>query len=157
MLRALVVSDSHGDAPSLRRVLELHSEADIVFFLGDGERDFYSSYVSAALVNQKVTAVQGNCDFYSELPKEELVPFAGKRILALHGHTRHAKFGLGEMQTAAEEEYKADIVVYGHTHNQSHEIINEVHYLCPGSIRQGEYAMIDMTDKGEVCCILARL
>lgn len=157
MTRLLVVSDSHGDIPSLMRAVELHKEADVVFFLGDGQHDFLSECVSRFLMDKKVTAVKGNCDMYSELPAEELVPLAGHRILALHGHTRGAKYGLGAMQTAAEEEYNADIVLYGHTHNQRHDYVNGIHYLCPGTIHRGEYAMVDITDKGEVCCITAKL
>lgn len=157
MIRILVVSDSHGDRVSLLRVLEMHREANAVFFLGDGEADFMSAEVSRLLVDKKVTAVRGNCDMYSELPKEELIPLGGKRILALHGHTRGAKYGLGAMQTAAEEEYNADVVLYGHTHNPSVERVNDVYYFCPGSIRQGDYGMLDITDKGEIACIKARL
>ena len=157
MIRLLVVSDSHGDVPSLMRVVEMHKEADAVFFLGDGEEDFLSPMVSKWLMDKKVTAVCGNCDFASPLPKEELVLLGGKRILALHGHTRHAKYGLGEMQTAAEEEYKADMVLYGHTHNPMDECVNGIHYFCPGSIRSGQYGMIDILDSGQVAYLLARL
>lgn len=51
MLRALVLSDSHRDYYSLERVLRLHPEAEAVFFLGDGEDDFFSPSVQKLLVN----------------------------------------------------------------------------------------------------------
>ena len=49
MLRALVLSDSHRDYYSLERVLRLHPEVEAVFFLGDGEDDFFSPSVQKNL------------------------------------------------------------------------------------------------------------
>ena len=101
MIRLLILSDAHRDSLSLAAAIRLHPEADAVFFLGDGEDDFYTNTVSKELVNKKVTAVCGNCDLYSTLPKEELVLLGGKRIFALHGHTRQVKHGLQTLAEAA--------------------------------------------------------
>ena len=84
MIRLLILSDAHRDYLSLAAAIRLHPEADAVFFLGDGEDDFYTNTVSKELIHKKVTAVCGNCDMYSTLPKEELVLLGGKRIFALH-------------------------------------------------------------------------
>lgn len=78
MFRVLVLSDSHRDYPSLAEALRLHREADAVFFLGDGENDLYTYSVEKELADKKCTAVCGNGDFRSELPKEVLLPLCGK-------------------------------------------------------------------------------
>lgn len=156
MFRALVLSDSHRDYLSLAEALHLHREADAVFFLGDGESDLHTSAVSKALTGKKFTAVCGNGDFYSELPKEVLLPLGGKRFFALHGHTRAVKSGLQMLSEAAHEK-NADIVLYGHTHIPRAERIDGIWFLCPGSIRNGAYGIADITDKGEVLCFTANL
>ena len=156
MLRALVLSDSHRDYYSLERVLRLHPEAEAVFFLGDGEDDFFSPSVQKLLVNKKVTALAGNCDWGSTLPKEELVPLGGKRIFALHGHTRLVKYGLQDLVSEAKAR-KANVAIYGHTHIARVDYIDGIYFMCPGSVRGGDYGMIDITDKGEIACLTASL
>lgn len=156
MIRALVLSDSHRDYLSLVAALRLHPEADAVFFLGDGEDDFLTSTVQKELRNKKVTALCGNCDMYSTLPKEELVPLGGKRIFALHGHTRQVKYGLQMLKEVAIEK-QVNIVLYGHTHVPKVEYTGGIYYMCPGSIRSGSYGIVDITDKGEIACFTAKL
>lgn len=156
MIRLLILSDAHRDYLSLAAAIRLHPEADAVFFLGDGEEDFYSQTVSKLLTNKKVTAVCGNCDMYSALPKEELVLLGGKRIFALHGHTRFVKHGLEALTDAAKEKH-ADLVLYGHTHTPRYDCIDGMDFLCPGSIRAGDYGLVDITDNGQIACWTAKL
>ncbi len=156
MIRALILSDSHRDYLSLAEAVRLHREADAVFFLGDGEDDFYTQAVSRELTDKKVTAVAGNCDLYSSLPKEEVIPLGGKRFFALHGHTRFVKHGLQALLEAAQEK-NADIAIYGHTHIPRVDYVDGIYLLCPGSIRQGAYGIVDITDKGEIFCFTASL
>ncbi len=156
MLRLLVLSDSHRDSFALVRALRLHREADAVFFLGDGEEDFFSPGVQALLTDKKVTALAGNCDVCSALPKEALVPLFGKRIFALHGHTRFVKHGFSMLEEEAASR-RADLVLYGHTHVPRTAYENGVHYLCPGSVHAGDYGLVDITDDGQIICITAKL
>ena len=44
MIRLLILSDAHRDSLSLAAAIRLHPEADAVFFLGDGEDDFYELF-----------------------------------------------------------------------------------------------------------------
>ena len=44
-MRILLLSDSHGHARRLRRVLERERECSLVFFLGDGLRDVLDPYM----------------------------------------------------------------------------------------------------------------
>ena len=147
-MRALVISDSHHDSISINMVLKLHREAEMVIFLGDGEDDFFSADNIALMTDKKVVAVKGNCDLGSALNEEEFFTFGGKKVFALHGHTRGVKH-TSEMLEAQAKKIGADIVVYGHTHNEKVEYIDKIYYMCPGSIRNGTYGIIDIDESTE--------
>ena len=133
-MRILVLSDSHRDKISLMMAVKLHREADVVVFLGDGEEDFQCEKMSSLLSLKEVHSVRGNCDVYSSLPSEETFACGGKTVFILHGHTRCA-----------------DIVLYGHTHIPKSEYIDNMYVMCPGSIRDGSYGIVDITDNGILC------
>ena len=61
------------------------------------------------------------------------------------------------MLLEAAHENGADIVLYGHTHIPRAERLDGIWFLCPGSIREGSYGIVDITDKGEVLCFTANL
>ncbi len=154
-MRAVVISDSHGDSASVNMVLERHRSADLFIFLGDGERDFFLKENMKTIENKRFVAVRGNCDFGSALPDEETVTLGGKKIYCLHGHTKMVKHGFGLLENTAEN-MKADIAVHGHTHSKRVEYINGIYYMCPGSVRDGSYGIIDIDDKtGTVLCYTA--
>lgn len=156
-MRAVVVSDSHGDVNSLIAAVKRQFSTDMVIFLGDGERDIYDSEFSALLKNKMLVAVRGNCDLYSQLPEEEIVSLGGKKIYCLHGHTKGVKHGFETLEHEAELK-KADVVVHGHTHETRVNFINGIWYMCPGSVKTGWYGVIDVEEKtGGVFCYLQNL
>lgn len=153
-MRAVVISDSHGDSAAVNMILSRHRTADIVIFLGDGERDIYTKENSLLLTDKTLVAVAGNCDFGSSLPDEEIAVLAGKKIYCLHGHTRAVKHGYEMLEQEAEKK-DVDIVVHGHTHSPRSEKVNGIYYMCPGSARAGAYGIIDIDDKtGGVLCYI---
>lgn len=145
-MRAIVISDSHGDCASVNMIVSKHRTADMFLFLGDGERDFFHSSVQELLKGKAVIALKGNCDMYSQLPLEETCYLSDKKIYALHGHTKYVKHSLDLVRQYAEE-IGADIVVYGHTHIQKVEYQDGIYYMCPGSARNGEYGVIDIDER----------
>lgn len=149
-MRILVLSDSHRDKISLMMAVKLHREADVVVFLGDGEEDFQCEKMSSLLSLKEVHSVRGNCDVYSSLPSEETFACGGKTVFILHGHTRGVKHGTEELLRAAKEKC-ADIVLYSHTHIPKSEYIDNMYVMCPGSIRDGSYGIVDITDNGILC------
>ena len=116
----------------------------------------HSRKATLSLREKMFLQVRGNCDWGSTLPKEELVPLGGKRIFALHGHTRLVKYGLQDLVSEAKAR-KADVAIYGHTHVARVDYIDGIYFMCPGSVRGGDYGMIDITDKGEIACLTASL
>ncbi len=153
-MRAVVISDSHGDMASVNMVLSRHRTADTVIFLGDGERDIYTKSNSLLLSDKTLVAVAGNCDFASSLPEEEITELAGKKIYCLHGHTKAVKYGTEILEQAAREK-QVDIVVHGHTHVPRTQKVDGIYYMCPGSVREGAYGIIDIDERtGGILCYI---
>lgn len=128
-MKLIVVSDIHGRHDRLSALLDMHKDADVLIFLGDGLRDLESA--DAYDRGMSVLAVRGNCDGISFLgndaPEEHTQTLGGYRIFMLHGHTRGIKSGLERALLAAAER-DADILLYGHTH------IPEERYIPEGEV-----------------------
>ena len=147
-MRIIVISDTHGDPYAIRKVLELQPSASALIFLGDGERDM--DYVLGMTGDMRVVMVKGNCDFASQLDSSSLQIFGGKRIFCTHGYIENVKYGLYTLIEKGSQ-YQADIILYGHTHVPVTEYIDGIYCFNPGSLREGNYGFIDITDAGIVC------
>ena len=152
-MRILVLSDSHGDYLSLKTAIANHPAAEVVVFLGDGERDL--DRVADLLENKFVIKVKGNCDFASTLHENHIQMIEGKRIFATHGYVENVKFGDDRLIYKGQS-LDAHIILYGHTHVPVSKYVDGVYVFNPGSIRDGNYGFVDITDKG-VMCVNARI
>ena len=65
-MRILVVSDTHGDAGNLRRVLLQQRKAEVVIHLGDGEEEMDA--LRGSFPEKMTILVRGNCEWGSQLP-----------------------------------------------------------------------------------------
>lgn len=153
-VRILVISDSHNDYFSLCKAIETHPTAEGVVFLGDGERDIERA--GHLLENKHVIKVRGNCDFASSLSENHVQVINGKKIFATHGYLENVKFGDDRLIYKGQS-LCADIILYGHTHVPVNKYIDGVYVFNPGSVRDGNYGFVDITDKGEVICVNAKL
>lgn len=147
-MRILVVSDSHGDVLSLRLAIEAQAKARMIIHLGDGERDMDA--VSHLLEGMKVVQVRGNTDFGVFSPNSCIETVEGKRLYCTHGDRENVKGGTGELKKIARDK-EADIVLFGHTHVPASEYDDGLYLFNPGSIRQGQYGVVDITKAGIVC------
>ena len=148
-MRLVVVSDSHGSRWNLFEAIEREPSAEVVYFLGDGYREYEELFTEH--INKKAfIGVNGNCDLGSTLPTKDIRNFEGKRIYATHGYVEKVKFGLFGLEEKACEE-KCDIVLFGHTHEPFNSYKDGVYYFNPGSIREGFYGVVDITEKGVMC------
>lgn len=140
------MSDSHRATGNLFEIVEKHiNTTDLFIFLGDGENDFDD--VLALYPDLKYERVSGNCDWYSTYPLYKSITAQGKKIFFSHGHPFHVKFGYDEIIRAARTE-KADICLFGHTHNQYTNYDDGLYIMNPGAVRDGKYGMIDITKSG---------
>ena len=148
-MRILVVSDTHGDLYALQHAIQTQPKAEIVLHLGDGEEEFLR--LKSQYPEKMMVGVRGNCDFGSQLPWEEELTAEGKRIFFTHGYTYQVKMTLYELERAARQR-KADIALYGHTHQADIDYRDGRYLMNPGSLHGsfGTYGTIDITPAGLV-------
>ncbi len=156
-MKLLILSDSHGDLHSLEKVIDMHSDADAILFLGDGERDFSKLDIQ---INPPLYIVSGNCDFCSFEPSVRMLYLGGKKIMMTHGHEYKVKYSPEFLINNAREK-GVDIVLYGHTHTPDTRY-GDINVMNPGSLsRHGgsgsTYGLIDITEKGEIFLNVAKL
>lgn len=149
-MRLIVVSDSHGDYNTFKKILIKHKdETEAVLFLGDGYTEYEK--IKEEFQNIKFHAVKGNNDIFCDAPITTVVNYGEVRILMLHGHTAPVFF-LDEKLTELAKENNAQFVLYGHTHIPKTDYLNGIHIMNPGSIRyprggsKKSYGVIDITD-----------
>ena len=136
MMRALILSDIHGETTTLRWLLEevwkQVGPIDAYICLGDGVRDFDNAegFIRNRDPHATMYAVRGNCDFTAGHPDRLVIHLGGLKIYMTHGHIHRVKSGLDYLYSAARAE-GADIALYGHTHRAN------VEYTAPWLINPG--------------------
>lgn len=141
-MRILVFSDSHGAAESCAHVIESVSGVDMILHAGDTVSD--AQRLAARFRHIPIWYVGGNNDFFTNAPDRRLVIADGHRIFLTHGHQYQVKWGLKELAAAGKKE-KAELVVFGHTHESFDGYECGVHLLNPGNLCYGRksYAVIE--------------
>ena len=98
--------------------------------------------------------VKGNCDFYLDAPTATVFNLGLKKIFATHGHLYGVKYGYDRVYYAGYEQ-KADIVLFGHTHEAMVSDEGRVALFNPGSISmprryddKPSYGIIEIDDDG---------
>ena len=154
-MKILVLSDSHRDAISCMMAIRKHPEAEYIIHLGDGEDDLDG--LSTYTAGKKIVRVRGNCSRGSIEPERRIIEIGGKKIYCCHGHIEGVKMGLDKLISYAIAE-GCEIALFGHTHRQEHLYLSDagLHLFNPGSVRSGEYGMIDIVP-GSILCSEARL
>lgn len=152
-MRILVVSDTHRDVSSLRRAIMSQEKAEAVIHLGDGAEEAQEAKLD--FPGKLFYLVRGNCDWGSLLPVEGLANLAGKRIFYTHGYTYNVKYGTYEILSAARRR-KANILLFGHTHQPFTSYEDGLYVMNPGSLNGsgGTYGTIDITPAGIVMNIV---
>ena len=158
----LVFSDSHGDVSQASWIIEQFKDrANGVIHLGDHADDFhklqqkYQDKYGMAFLN-----VRGNCDLASPDPDLRTFTVEKRKVLLVHGHQQHVKFGTDELRLLARE-HGANIVLYGHTHMPDLTEEDGLMILNPGSIgepRGGSkagFALLEI-ENGKAAAILNR-
>jgi uncharacterized protein len=129
MCKILIVSDSHGSTELLEGIEKLHGQdADLMIHCGDSEL----AEDDAAI--KSFRSVSGNCDFLGNFPDDDTHVINGVKIFVTHGHLYSVKTTLGNLFYKAKE-LQADIVCFGHSHILGAEMVDDVLFINPGSIR----------------------
>ena len=157
-MRIAVISDTHRSGKYINLAKQLIKDADILIHLGDNIDDVEP--LSNGFKG-KVYAVAGNCDFSSKYPKEGTIEVNGVKIFYTHGDLYGVKSTMTNIYYRGRE-VGADIVLFGHTHQQGIERTEELILMNPGSISlphfKGRYVgIIDIDDDGNMDSYLREL
>jgi putative phosphoesterase len=127
-VRAVAVSDTHGNHTSMDRIALAYSKADYLFHLGDNVRD--ALWLEKNMPDTRVFFVRGNCDPGSPAEDYEEVTIEGNKVILTHGHLLKAKFSYDRLYYYAEER-GAKAILFGHTHAAYAENINGIWLINP--------------------------
>ena len=159
-MKILIVSDTHGRNGGYLDILEQSEKMDMVIHCGDVEG---SEYLISESAGCKTVIVQGNNDYFSDLPREMIVQLGKYKALVTHGHAYYVNMGYEHLVREAKRR-KVDMVIYGHTHRPVITEENGIIVLNPGSLtypRQEErkytYIIMEIDEAGEVECTLRQL
>jgi len=139
-MKIIVMSDSHGNAEAVEKVIIQNPGADGFYHLGDGWRDFIFTTLEPGVFR---VGVRGNCDMTYGLPQKDVRTIEDVRIAAMHGENFH---GLADAVLFGTRE-KAKVVLHGHTHIPNIDFTNGVFIICPGTLKYGAtqtYAVIEI-------------
>src|SRR3954453_1138482 len=155
-----IVSDIHCNASGLSRALALMGDIDELICLGDSIYEYrFSNDVVALLRTRAAQVIVGNheeCFFgpqgararardgidpelaswLAAQPHRRTLTISGKRLLLVHStpwEPRGAYIHPGSSLLAGFAEAEADVVLYGHTHQQLVERVGRVLVINPGS------------------------
>ncbi|HLO25522.1 MAG TPA: metallophosphoesterase [Geobacteraceae bacterium] len=130
-MRFLLLSDTHGNYPLAIRALEMAGQVDLIFHLGDGIDD---ARLIEEITGHRFIMVPGNCDRSAPGPLDVTAVFAGLKFFITHGDNYNVKGGLSLLQKKALTE-NVQIVLYGHTHTGSIELLDGILFVNPGCLR----------------------
>ena len=134
MIRAAVLSDTHGNEYSALRALQAIGDFDAVIHLGDYAAD---AEAVCEKLGKPLYAVLGNCDF-ARPPKENFgyeltVELEGAKLLLIHGHRHY----VDTYSTYDARQKALDLgcgaLLYGHTHISEVSMKDGILVMNPGS------------------------
>ena len=141
-MRLIVVSDSHGCREPM---VELYQRYPNDGMIHQGDHISDARWMLERTQGHPVYGVKGNCDAPFQGPEELLLELDGKKILICNGHRYGVKSGLGQLLAAAKAQ-GVDGVFFGHTHLPLLEQREGMLILNPGSLKMGDYAMIEIEE-----------
>ena len=152
-MKVLIVSDTHGRDENLEIVINREAPFDMLVHCGDVEgREFYIE----ALAECPCSIVSGNNDFFSDLPREDVIEVEGNKILVTHGHYYGVSIAFDQLAEAARSR-GCNAAFFGHIHVPVVEKEAGVLLVNPGSLafprqrgRRPSYAVMETEGKGEM-------
>lgn len=149
-MRALIVSDIHGDLTTLRWLLEMvwkqTGPIDFYICLGDGVREFEraENFIRERDEHALLCAVRGNCDVAVDAPDRMVIDVGGAKCFLTHGHYQRVKSTLYYLKDTARDA-GCTIALYGHTHIPDVETGVPM-CINPGSAADDRCALLEIVD-----------
>jgi putative phosphoesterase len=115
----------------VKRAIRALGEINLLVHLGDGAGDAEAT----GLKLPEFIQLKGNCDLFSELPREEIRHLSmNAKALFCHGDEWGVKWGL-QLLVYRTQECEAQIACFGHTHHALVDYQDGIYLVNPGSCR----------------------
>lgn len=153
--RVLLISDTHGDFERFVPRIKKLGEIDLVLHMGDVEHE--NDYI-ARQFKCPCLFVRGNCDAFSDLPKELTFKLGKYTALMTHGDAYKVKMSYQNLIYRAEE-LECNLAFFGHTHVRMVKDCNGITIVNPGSLKYSmafghlEYYIAEFDDEGNITFI----
>ena len=151
MKKIMVVSDTHKHHRNLARALEQAGTPDLLIHLGDAEG--YEDYI-ADMAGCPLEIISGNNDFFSDLPREDVIDIEGNKVLVTHGHYYGVSMAFDQLADAAKQR-GCNAAFFGHIHMPVLETEDGILLVNPGSLafprqrgRRPSYAVLETDGNG---------
>ena len=151
-MKILIVSDTHRNNTNFLKVVEKTAPVDLIVHCGDVEG---SEVLISRAAGCPVEIVQGNNDFFSDLPREKEFTIGGYKVWLTHGHNYYIAMN-NEIIKEEARNRNVDIVMCGHTHKPVVEIGNDITLVNPGSLsyprqenHRPSYVLMEIDRNGE--------
>ena len=150
-MKILIVSDTHGRDENLEIAVNREAPFDMLVHCGDVEgREFYIE----ALADCPCSIVSGNNDFFSDLPREDVIDIEGNKVLVTHGHYYGVSMAFAQLADAAKQR-GCNAAFFGHIHVPVLEKEDGILLVNPGSLafprqrgRRPSYAVLETDGNG---------
>ena len=153
-MKVLIVSDTHGREQNLAEALEQTGPIDQLIHLGDVEGG--AEHIRELAGDAPAAIIAGNNDFFSDLPREDVIEVEGNKILVTHGHYYGVSMAFDQLAEAARSR-GCNAAFFGHIHVPVVEKEAGVLLVNPGSLayprqrgRRPSYAVMETDGKGEM-------
>lgn len=151
-MKILIVSDTHRQNKNVLSVIEKVKPIDLLVHCGDVEG---AEDIIAEAAGCPVKMVQGNNDFWSNIPREQEFMIGDYKVWLTHGHNYYVSMNYEIIKQEARER-EVDIVMFGHTHKPLISCSKDVTLLNPGSMtyprqegRKPSYMVMEIDAEGE--------
>ena len=140
LYKLVVVSDTHHNIARLERILPIINSADYLVYCGDGVMDIM--WLRGRIM-VPIVCVKGNNDIGLNMQITDLasVAFGSTKALVTHGHKFGVRQGFNQMLGMATMK-GCRLVFFGHLHTYMDFIQGGVHFINPGALCNGSYALV---------------
>lgn len=151
-MKILIISDTHRRNENFLQLLERVGPIDLLVHCGDVEG---SEYLISEAADCPVHMVQGNNDFFSQLPRELEFTVEDYKVWVTHGHSYYVSMNYEILKEEARAR-EVDVVMCGHTHRPVIDREKDLTLINPGSLsyprqdnRRPSYVLMEIDRNGE--------
>ena len=138
LYKMVVISDIHYGSDNLVRIIPIINESNYLIFCGDGLRQLM---LFRDEIRVPIVCVKGNNDYNTKIAEHASIVLGQTRAFVTHGHKQNVRKGVGLLIDAARMK-NCNLVFFGHTHVYYDYTAGGIHFINPGALCEGSYAMV---------------